>query len=365
MNISPIGLATDDLDTPALVLDMDACEHNIALMSKRIAAGGKAWRPHAKAFKTPAIAHLLLRAGACGLTVAKVSEAEVMAAGGVRDLLIANLVVGRPKCERLAALERFADVKVTVDHPDQVEPLGAAARKFGVTIGVLTDTDIGLARTGVQSASEALDLSRLVAKTPGLRFAGLMGYEGHTLMIPDPVAKRSAIEASLGRLSAVKAHVEAGGLECPIVSAGGSGSYEIAACVAGATELQAGGGIFACRYYTEGCKISGHLPAISVLSTVVSRPVPERVVLDIGFKSISAHKQDPVIARIPGSRLLGLSAEHATFFVPAESGLTIGTKVEVTPGYSDLTFFLHDRVLARRRNTIEAVWELWGRGKLQ
>src|SRR5579883_1819617 len=144
MQLSPIGLAVSDLDTPALLVDLDLMQHNIDRMSGHLRTRGVAWRPHAKAYKTPAIAHRLRRAGAIGVTVAKVSEAEVMAAGGIEDILIAHLVVGPSKAARLAALQHQADVKVTVDHVDHVAPLGRAAVAEGVTIGVLVDVDLGM-----------------------------------------------------------------------------------------------------------------------------------------------------------------------------------------------------------------------------
>ena len=296
----------------------------------------------------PAIAHLLRRAGAIGVTVAKVSEAEVMAAGGIDDILIAHLVVGPSKAARLAALQRQADVKVTVDHRDHVAPLGQAAHEAGTTIGVLVDVDLGMKRNGVATPDAAVELARLVSATPGLRFDGLMGYEGHTLMIPDPAEKLAAITAAIGRLLHARDLVAAQGLHCRIISAGGSGSYQLTADIAGITEIQAGGGIFACQYYTQACHVTGHRPAISVLATVVSRPYPDRAILDIGQKSVSQHQASPVLRDYPGCRVIGLSAEHATIALDAGTDLEIGEKVHIIPGYSDFTFVLHDRVLGVR-----------------
>src|SRR4051812_40296380 len=167
MQLSAIGLPLEELDTPALLLDLDLFEQNVRTMSGRFASRGVAWRPHAKAFKTPAIAHALRKAGAIGVTVAKVSEAEVMAAGGIDDILIAHLVVGPRKTARLAALQRHADVKATVDHADHVTPLGEAARAAGVEIGVLVDVDLGMKRCGVDSSEAAVTLARRAAETPG------------------------------------------------------------------------------------------------------------------------------------------------------------------------------------------------------
>lgn len=365
MQPSPIGRPVAELDTPALLLDLDAFDANVRTMAGHLAASGVAWRPHAKAFKTPAIAHALRRAGAIGVTVAKVSEAEVMAAAGIDDLLIAHLVVGPSKVARLAALQRQADVKATVDHPDHVGPIAAATREAGVEVGLLVDVDIGLGRGGVRTIAEAVELARRVAGTAGLRFDGLMGYEGHTLSIPDPVEKHRAVGEAIGQLLRAKEAVEASGLACRIISAGGSGSYQITATLPGVTEIQAGGGVFACRYYTEVCHVRGHRPAIGVLATVLGRPASDRAILDVGQKSLSEYRTPAVLPDHPGCRMLGLSAEHATVEVGPGDALAIGDKVLVIPGYSDFTFVLHDRVLGHRRGIVEASWPLWGRGMLQ
>ncbi len=365
MQLSPIGLPVDEMDTPALLVDLDLMQQNIGRMAGHLRERGVAWRPHAKAFKCPAVAHLLRRAGAIGVTVAKVSEAEVMAAGGIEDILIAHLVVGPSKVDRLAALQLMADVKATVDHVDHLEPIGRAASALRTTVGILVDLDLGMNRTGVATPEAALELARLVDRTPGLRLEGLMGYEGHTLMIADPVAKRAAIAGSIGRLLEARDLFHASGLNCRIVSAGGSGSYQYTADFRGVTELQAGGGIFACRYYTEACGVEGHRAAISVLATVVSRPAADRAILDIGLKSISPHKAVPVLRDHPDCTVAGLSAEHAVITLAPGADLKIGDKVHVIPGYSDFTFVLHDRALAHRDGRVVAVWELLGRGRLQ
>ncbi len=366
MTLSPVGLPIDALDTPALLLDLDAFERNARSMAATIAAGGKRWRPHAKALKSPALAHALFRAGARGLTVAKVSEAEVFAAAGVVDILIAHLVVGPSKAARLAALQRTATVLATVDHADHLPPLAEAARAAGTTIGLLVDVDIGLHRTGVAGPTEAVALAGRVADTPGLRLEGLMGYEGHALLIADPAEKRAAIEAAYARLVAARDALRAAGLACPIVSAGGSGSFQVAATLDGPTELQAGGAVFGCMYYTQACRVAAIEPALSVLSTVVGRPSADRAVLDAGRKAISDHKADPIVADHPTAQVVGLSAEHAMLaLASADAGLAIGRKLQIIPGYSDLTTVLHDRLLVTRSGRVEATWELTTRGCLQ
>lgn len=363
---SLVGLGLDALETPALVLDLDALETNIHQIGSTIIGRGKHWRPHAKAFKCPAIGHKLLQAGAIGLTVAKVSEAEVFAAAGIRDLLIAHLVVGPSRAARLAAIQHLADVKATVDHADQIEPLSHAAVEAGVTIGLLVDMDIGLGRTGVPHPEAAARLAEQVAQAPGLRFDGLMGYEGHTLTIPDAGTKHEAIKRSIDRLIDGLNAVEKAGLTCRIVSAGGSGSYPITSSLPGVTELQAGGGIFGCNYYRNACSITELVPALFVLASVVSRPSPDRAILNLGRKSISDHLVPPTLPDFPDCTVAGLSAEHGTVRLsPENPSLRIADRVRVIPGYSDLTFVLHNEITAFRRNRIEAHWPLLARGMLQ
>jgi D-serine deaminase-like pyridoxal phosphate-dependent protein len=192
-----------------------------------------------------------------------------------------------------------------------------------------------------------------------------MGYEGHTLMIADPDAKRDAIGLAMGKLLQTRGLVEAAGHPCRIISAGGSGSYQYTADIAGITEIQAGGGIFACQYYTKMCQVKRHQPALSVLATVVSRPARDRAILDAGQKAISQYQTPPILRDYPNCRVEKLSAEHATIAVDSQNDLPIGEKVHVIPGYSDFTFVLHDRVLGWRHGHVEAVWALLGRGCLQ
>jgi D-serine deaminase-like pyridoxal phosphate-dependent protein len=192
-----------------------------------------------------------------------------------------------------------------------------------------------------------------------------MGYEGHTLMIPDDDEKLVAVVQAIGRLLEARDAVQSAGLECRILSAGGTGSYQFTSEIPGVTEIQAGGGIFACRYYTESCRVTGHQPALTLLATVVSRPATDRAILDIGQKSVSGYRNHPVLRDHPSCQIVSLSAEHATVHVPAEIDLKIGEKLYVIPGYSDFTLVLHDRVLGHRAGRVEACWDLLGRGRLQ
>ena len=195
--MNELGLPIDELDTPFLWVDLDQLEANIASLAAYFRAAGVAWRPHTKGMKVPEIAQRAIAAGAIGVTCAKLGEAEVMADAGIGDILIANQIVGPAKIARLVDLRRRADVKVAVDNPDNVRALGAAASAAGVEIGVLVEVELGMGRAGV-APTEAAALSRLVHETPGLRYLGVMGWEGHTVGMTDPAAKRAAVEHCVG-----------------------------------------------------------------------------------------------------------------------------------------------------------------------
>jgi D-serine deaminase-like pyridoxal phosphate-dependent protein len=360
------------IDTPALVLDLEAFEHNVAAMSNHLRARAKQWRPHAKGHKSPWIARRQLDSGAIGVTVAKTSEAEIFAAVGVRDILIANCIVGEPKLRRVVELCRIADPIVACDHYAQAEPLSRACVAAGVRCRVLLEINIGMHRTGVRPGSDTRDLARAVAQLAGVRLVGVMGYEGHLLTIADRDEKQTRIRSAIGMLLEARDQMRAEGLPCPIVSAGGTGSYQISADLPGLTEIQAGGGIFADPFYTEACGVEGLRPSLALLTTVVSRPKLERAVLDCGRKSLCPELYPPSVIGLAEGRPLRdasitmVSAEHLTLELgPQAQQLHIGDKLLIRPGYSDWTTVLHDRYYAVRGGQVEEVIPIAARGALQ
>lgn len=276
MNDQLIGRHKSELDTPAYCIDLNVMEANIGKMAGFIAERGKQWRPHAKCHKTPQIAQKLIDAGAIGVTVAKVSEAEVYAAAGIRDILIANMVAGASKMQRLAALCGPADPILACDHFAQAEALDAACRSAGVVCRVIIEVNIGLDRVGIRPGPDFLDLARGISKLQSVRLVGIMGYEGHLLRVEDPDEKRRKINSAIALLVEQRDLMLGDGLECGIVSAGGTGSYQYSSDCPGLTELQAGGGIFADPMYTEQMGVTGLEPAVALLATVTSRPKLER-----------------------------------------------------------------------------------------
>jgi len=362
-----IGCPVDDLDTPSLCIDLDVMEANVARMAAMCRRHGVAWRPHTKAMKTPELARRLIDAGAIGVTCAKLGEAEVMAAGGIRDILIANQVVGPQKLRRLAELCRIADPIVAVDHEDQVRAAGEAMRAAGTRLRVLVEIDLGMNRAGVLPGEGAVRLGQAAASTPGIELAGIMGYEGHLLTIEDQAEKGRAIGEAIGALVACCDDFIRAGLPCPIVSAGGTGSCTYTVACPGVTELQAGGLIFMDAFYRHCCRVTAFDYALKLLCTVVSRPAPERAIIDAGRKSVNAELHPPLVEGYEETvRVVRLSAEHGQLELdePAR-GLKIGDRLWLIPGYSDFTNVLHNEFVAIRRGRVEAVWPLTARGRLQ
>jgi D-serine deaminase-like pyridoxal phosphate-dependent protein len=364
---TPVGLPQEALDTPALIVDLDVLERNVARMAGTFRAAGVGWRPHTKGIKVPALAHRLLAAGAFGVTCAKVSEAEVMAAAGIRDILIANEVIGEVKTRRLAELCTQADVVVAADSPVGVAQLARAAQAAGSAPRVVIEVDVGMGRCGVAPGEGVVRLAQEVAAAGSLRFAGVMAWEGHTAAMPDAAAKVAAIRTAVGTLVEAAEACRAAGLPVTIVSCGGTGTYQTTAHLKGVTEVQAGGGIFGDVHYRDDFRVD-HECALTVLTTVVSRPTPQLVVTDAGFKSLSGTHGLPQPVGFADGQVaaVSLSAEHGRLRLEApDETLQVGDLLPFIVGYSDSTVMLHDVLYGVRGGVVQAAWSIAGRGKLQ
>jgi len=360
-----VGRPKRELDTPALLLDLPTMDRNIARMAGTFRRAGVGWRPHTKALKTPALAHILLRAGAHGVTCAKLGEAEVMAAGGIRDILIANQIVGDQKIARLVNLLPHADIIVAVDSEQNVRALDAAARAKGVRLRVLVEVNVGMNRAGVEPGDATVRLAGLVHQCEGLRLAGVMAWEAHAVAIADPDEKRRTIHEAVGLLVDSARRCRDADLPIEIVSCGGTGTYAITAEVPGVTEIQAGGGILGDVLYRTRMGVD-HEYALTVLATVTSRPTPTRIICDAGKKTMSSDGAVPEPIGVPHVTRVGLSAEHAKLELSEpDTSIRVGDKVEFVVGYSDTTVHLHDEVYGIRDGRVEVVWPLLGRGQLR
>jgi D-serine deaminase-like pyridoxal phosphate-dependent protein len=365
MNSYPLGVTKAELDTPALCLDLDLMEANIRAIADVCRRHGVSWRPHAKGHKVAAIARAEVAAGAIGATCAKLAEAELMAAGGTRDLLIANIVVGPQKLRRLVELRRQADPIVCVDHLDQAVALSRVMAEAGLRLRVLIEVDIGLARVGVPPGAPTVSLARELARLPGIDFAGVMGYEGHLLAVASLDDKARQIDEALSLLVETADAIRAAGLPCPIVSCGGTGSYLYSIRKPGITEVQAGGAIFMDAYYRHKCQVPDLAYALTIVTTVVSRPTPERAIIDAGRKTVHGDSHPPLVVGRDDIHVGRLSAEHGELRLdPSAQRLAIGERLELVPGYADLTTVLHDQYYCFREGRLVETWPIEARGKL-
>lgn len=363
--MSLIGKSVDDLDTPALCVDLDAMESNIRELAAACRQNGVAWRPHAKCHKSVDVGRKLIAAGAIGLTCAKLGEAEIFAAAGIQDLLIANELVGPQKVRRLVELRRIADPVFCIDHIDQALPISQAMHAAGLRVRAVLEVNVGMNRAGILSGEPALFLAQEIARLPGIELAGVMGWEGHLVIVEDPKEKEVRIREALSQLTATRDLLVANSLPCPIVSCGGTGSYPISVSHPGVTEIEAGGAIFMDAFYRRKCHISAFQLALKVVATVVSRPAPERAIIDAGRKTMNMEMAMPFVLGREDIEVKSLSAEHGTLtLAPSAQNLRIGDRLGIIPGYSDFTNVLHDQFYALRGTRIEAIWPLQGRGKL-
>jgi D-serine deaminase-like pyridoxal phosphate-dependent protein len=351
-----------EIPTPALVVDLPAMERNIQRMAQFFAGRPCKLRPHFKAHKTPAIAWRQLAAGSCtGLTVATVGEAEVIAEEGVTDdVLIANEVLGPGKAARVAKLAQQIDIKVAIDSDETLDDLAAAARAEGLEIGVLVDVNVGMPRCGVAHGEPALALAKRAHATDGVRLRGLMGYEGHAVGIEDRAERDGRATKAIQRLLDTLQLIRAAGLPCEIVSAGGTGTFDITGALEGITEIQAGSYALMDTAYAKL-----DIPferAFSILSTVLARPKPELCVTDSGLKACAVDHGNPSVKGIEGANVLFLSDEHASITLSPESAIRPGDRIELWPSHTDPTINLHDALFAVDGDEVVEIWPVAARG---
>jgi 3-hydroxy-D-aspartate aldolase len=342
-----VGMYVRDVDTPALLIELDAFEANIARMRDRMAGTGVAFRPHSKTHKSTAIAALQVDAGAVGVCCQKVSEAEIMVAGGVRDVFVTNEIMGASKIARLAALARRARISVCVDALPNVAELACAAERWGTTLHVLVELNVGANRCGVERIEEVLALARAVDARAGLRFAGLQAYHGPAQHFRAREERRAAIGAAAARVREAVALLAAHGLVCAVIAGAGTGSHEFELASGLYTEIQAGSYVFMDADYgrnrdRDGRFVSEFDNALFVLATVMSGTVPGRRVVDAGTKALSTDSGMPVVHGLPGVAYVQANDEHGLLEVTGEVIPAVGEKIRIVPGHVDPTVNLHD-----------------------
>ncbi len=363
--IPELGTPADELDTPALLLDLDAFEANLRKMAGFFAGRRAALRPHAKTHKCPQIALRQLEAGAIGITCAKVGEAEVMVEAGIRDILIANQITGAIKIDRLTDLAKEANVMVAVDHPANVTQLSTACTAKGVELRVLVEVDIGMGRCGCPPGAPARDLARQVSDAPGLQLKGLMGYEGHLVLVPDFEERARRVREELDKLVITAALMERDGLPVEIISGGGTGTYDITGDHPLVTEVQAGSYVFMDSTYRA--VRPDFEPSLTLLSTVVSRPIPERVVVDAGLKTLTKEFGWPSPLNAQAVSVRYLSEEHGVLDLaePESVPWKAGDRVRFLPSHCCTTVNLHDMLHVIQDGRLVDRWPIAARGRAQ
>jgi len=356
------------LPTPALVVDREALDRNIARMAAFAAARGIALRPHAKTHKSSHIGQRQIAAGAVGLCCAKLGEAEALAKEGLNNLHLTSPVVTPDGIARLTVLNRSIDrLSVVADHPDNVRLIGDAARGAAKSLKVFIDVDPGAGRTGVRSPDAAVALAQAIAGSENLALGGVQFYCGSQQHIESYGDRRAAIADCTDYLRTVLDALTAAGFPIPVVTGGGTGTFMIDAELGVLTELQIGSYIFLDREYSD-CDLSGgdaptFEPSLMIDATVISANAPDHVTIDAGLKSLSPDAGPPTV--------IGAAADCVYRFMGDEHGAifaggalpTLGERVALMPGHCDPTVNLYDEYHVCEGGTVVETWPVTARGR--
>ena len=362
-----VGEHRDQIDTPALILDLDAFERNLALMQQALEGTTLRLRPHAKSHKCPDIALRQMALGAVGICCQKVSEAAVFVAAGINDVLITNQLVGKTKITHVLELAQRARIGVLVDHRSQVDALAEAALSNHVSLDVYIEIDVGMKRCGVAPGTAALTLAQSISAAPPLRFAGLQCYHGAAQHLRAPDQRAQAIASAVHAAFETKNAIEAHGIAVPVITGAGTGSFVHERDSGVFDELQAGSYIFMDRDYADnelGVNDLRFEHSLFVLTTVMSRPSAERAVVDAGLKASSVDSGMPSVWQRDDLRYAKASDEHGVLLTPGADSVSLGTRLMLVPGHCDPTVNLYDQLICVRGDAVEAIWPVAARGAL-
>ena len=360
-----------DLETPAIVVDLDVMERNLSRMAEYCRNRNLRLRPHTKSHKVPELAKRQLAHGARGITVAKIGEAEVMLDAGIADMLIAYPIVGTGKAEKLADLATRANITVALDSVEVARAVSAEAKTRDARVGILVELDVGFRRCGVTNEDEALTVARSVADLPGLEFKGLMFFPGH-LQVSE--SERAKLRISVNDfLSRSLAKLEAAGLPVEIVSGGSTPTAREGHLFTGVNEIRPGMYIFNDRNMLGVGVAQLEDCALSVITTVVSTSVPGRAIVDAGSKTLSSDRHEMrdgkgfgMIKTDPDAEVERLSEEHGNLNIArSRRQYRVGERLEIIPNHVCSTVNMHNRIYGVSGGRVETVWEVAGRGKVQ
>jgi len=350
-----IGQTVASVDTPALVVDLDAMERNLQRMADYAKSHSVKLRPHAKMHKSAALSLRQIQAGAVGMCVQKTSEAEALAAAGVHNLYISNEVIAFPKLQRVATLARTLQARggrlaIAVDSLLGIEQLAQALGAGENLIDVFVELDVGQKRCGVAEPADVLPLAQAISRHPALRLAGLQAYNGRAQHLRTVAERRAALDEVIARVRATQRIVEAAGLKLPLVTGAGSGTFGLEASSGVFGELQAGSYLFMDADYARN-EADPAQPAFEHALFVKSQVMsvsPGHVVVDAGHKS---HAIESGLPRVHGEALeaTGCSDEHTTLRATSSAPLpTLGATLWLIPGHCDPTVNLHDWIVGVR-----------------
>ena len=363
-----VGITLQQIDTPALLVDLDALERNIARMAQVMEKSPARLRPHAKSHKCAEIAKRQIAAGAVGVCAQKVSEAEALVAGGVADVLVTNEIVGAHKTGRLARLAREAKVAVLADNAANVAELDAAARAERVRLDVLVEIDVGASRCGIEPGAPAAGLAKRIAECANLRFAGLHAYHGAAQHLRSASERREAIGAAAERALFTRTMIEKAGLACPTVTGAGTGTFLLEGASRVFNEIQPGSYVFMDADYNRNVwekEWPRFDQSLFVLATVMSVPARDRVVVDAGLKASSVDSGMPQVHDRPGVEYIKASDEHGVLKIAGGANAPkLGEKLMLVPGHCDPTVNLYDWLVGVRKGSVEALWPVTARGAL-
>ncbi len=366
-----IGMDASEIQTPALVLDLDALERNIKKMGDYAKAHGMRHRVHGKMHKSVDVARLQVElGGACGICCQKVSEAEVFARGGIKDVLVSNQVRDPAKIDRLARMPKLgARTICCVDDIDNVADLSEAAQRHGTQIECLVEIDCGAGRCGVTTTPEVIAIAKAIDAAPGLKFAGIQAYQGamqHMDLYKDRKAK---IDIAVAQVKDAVDGLKAEGLDCDIVGGGGTGSYYFESTSGVYNELQCGSYAFMDADYGRILDENGNRidhgeweNAFFILTSVMSHAKADKAIVDAGLKAQSVDSGLPVIFGRTDVEYIKCSDEHGVVADP-ESVLKVNDKLHLVPGHCDPTANVHDWYVGVRDGKVEALWPVSARGK--
>ncbi|MDE3079703.1 MAG: DSD1 family PLP-dependent enzyme [Paracoccaceae bacterium] len=363
------GMTEAEVQTPCLIVDLDALDRNIAKMQGLANQMGVRLRVHGKMHKSADIALMQIAAGACGICCQKVSEAEAFARAGVKDILVSNEVRDPAKIDRLARLAHRARTIVCVDDLANVADLSAAAARHGVTIECLVEIDCGAGRCGVNSTPAVLEIARAIAAAPGLTFSGIQAYQGAMQHMNDWADRKAKIETAVAMVKDAVEALAAEGLTCAIVGGGGTGSYEFEGTSGVYNELQCGSYAFMDADYgrildREGKRIdeTGFEHSLFLFTSVMSHTKADKAVCDAGLKAQSVDSGLPVVFGRTDVKYIKCSDEHGV--IEDTSGvLAVGEKLRLVPGHCDPTCNVHDWYVGVRGGVVEQLIPVTARGK--